>query len=136
MSSSCIPWHKSLDSQGYGATSVQGKVVKAHRVAYCTANNCTLASIAGLVVRHTCDFPACVNPDHLVIGTQSDNVKDMMERGRHVGSKGARIQRALTDEDVAYIRQSSETPTALAKKFGVARRAIYYWRQKNDIRTA
>ena len=41
----------------------------------------------GEVARHTCDNPICVNPDHLLPGTQRDNVDDMMRRGRHCSHK-------------------------------------------------
>ena len=42
----------------------------------------------GQVVRHTCDNPNCINPDHLILGTQKDNVKDMLERNRFRDAKG------------------------------------------------
>jgi len=41
----------------------------------------------GMVVMHTCDNPGCFNPNHLVIGTQSDNVQDCMSKGRHKGGR-------------------------------------------------
>ncbi len=44
--------------------------------------------IAGMIVRHRCDNPPCINPEHLTVGTQADNVRDMMERGGHRGSNG------------------------------------------------
>lgn len=41
----------------------------------------------GLVVRHTCDVRECVNPDHLILGTQKDNIRDMHDRGRYAGGR-------------------------------------------------
>lgn len=66
----------------YHRTS-KGKLL--HRVVWCNANGRDIAALSPKeVVRHTCDNTRCVNPAHLVIGTQADNVADMMHRGRHV----------------------------------------------------
>jgi hypothetical protein len=65
----------------YGQFWYEGKMRKAHRVAYLlTHQDCP----DDLVVRHTCDNPICVNPDHLILGTVADNNKDTMDRGRFV----------------------------------------------------
>lgn len=64
---------------GYGSVWVNGRRDYAHRAIYTEF----VAPIpAGLVVRHSCDTRACVNPTHLLIGTQADNLHDMAERGR------------------------------------------------------
>lgn len=61
------------------AIGIRG-VLLTHRVAY----HYLIAEIpAGAVVRHRCDVPLCVNPAHLELGSQRDNVRDMMTRGRH-----------------------------------------------------
>jgi predicted XRE-type DNA-binding protein len=56
-----------------------GGNVKVHRLVYELYNN---ESVKGLVVRHTCDNPKCINPLHLLKGTPLDNIKDRDERGR------------------------------------------------------
>jgi hypothetical protein len=68
-----------------------------------------------MVVRHTCDNPPCVNPAHLVIGAQLDNVRDMVERGRRRG-------RSLTADQVAEVRRraaAGESYRDLAASAGV-----------------
>jgi hypothetical protein len=73
--------------------------VLAHRWAYEQATGLVLP--AGVVVRHlVCDNPPCVNVAHLAEGTQRDNVRDAIERGRHVG------RRMLTDVELAAVRAS------------------------------
>lgn len=131
----CLEWSKARDAYGYGATYHNGKVVKAHRLAYCQAHGMDLADIAGQVVRHGCDNPSCVEPTHLSLGSQADNVQDMVERGRHVGSSGARIQRKLTDEQIAEALHSGGSKTAAAKRLGVSRAALYYWEKKHERTT-
>ncbi len=79
---SCWLWKGSKNNKGYGQIkSEYGKNVLAHRVSYAIYHNIQYVE-RGDVIRHSCDNPACVNPAHLLIGTQQDNVNDMVERGR------------------------------------------------------
>jgi hypothetical protein len=81
---SCWMWIGSKNSRGYGnfnvRTSDQWMNYLAHRLSWAIANNQEVAT--HLVVRHGCDIPLCVNPDHLTIGTQKDNIRDAWDRGR------------------------------------------------------
>jgi hypothetical protein len=104
----CIEFQGCKNKYGYGVKRIAGKVYRAHRLAYCKAKNIDIKEIAGLVVMHTCDNPPCVNPDHLRLGTQKDNMDDMMKKGRHdfIGVVGeAHRQAKLTSEDVLIIRE-------------------------------
>ena len=91
----------------------------------------------GLFVCHHCDQPLCVNPHHLFLGTNQDNVDDMVEKGRQ--AKGERLGSSkLTMETVRLIRDEhmngSVAFTALAEKYGVTRKTIanvvhrVYWK--------
>ncbi len=77
----CWHWTAAALPRGYGRFGLPNrKVALAHRMSY----ELYVGSIPdGMVVRHRCDTPSCVNPDHLELGTQADNVADMMLRGRH-----------------------------------------------------
>lgn len=80
----CWLWTASLNDRGYGQFKVlpgQGHApMKAHRFSW----ELHFGPIpAGLVVCHRCDVPSCVNPAHLFIGTQGDNLRDMSAKGRH-----------------------------------------------------
>ena len=74
----CWEWQGSRRGDGYGQLYAQGKHHAAHRFSHWIA---TLETPP--VVRHKCDNRTCVNPHHLEGGTQSDNMKDTVERGRH-----------------------------------------------------
>jgi hypothetical protein len=80
------------------------------------------------MVLHRCDVPRCVNPDHLYLGNQSDNVKDMWDRGRarQGVSRGEDHGNAkVTEEIVREIRSSKESGVVMAKRFGISTATLY-----------
>lgn len=77
--SGCWEWQGYTNRDGYGSFTIGGKTIRTHRAAYALVNG---VIPQGLVVRHSCHNPACCNPDHLSVGTQRDNVRDMVEAGR------------------------------------------------------
>jgi len=82
---SCWLWQGNMHWNGYGRIN-WGKTERyfAHRISYMIYNGFIPQ---GKVIRHTCDNPHCINPKHLVMGTQADNLKDMAKRNRHGMSK-------------------------------------------------
>ncbi len=74
----CIEWDGGLTAAFYGRVTINGKRESIHRVvweAYGPIPN-------GKLIRHKCDNPPCILLDHLEIGTDADNAKDKMDRGR------------------------------------------------------
>ena len=76
----CIIWEKALDHRGYGKLKRKGKMWGAHRWAW-TQEHGPIPT--GMYVLHKCDTPACINVDHLFLGTQHDNMRDKTGKGRH-----------------------------------------------------
>ncbi|PHS59692.1 MAG: HNH endonuclease [Alteromonas sp.] len=101
----------------------------AHRVAYVEARGLGIEDIAGKVVRHRCDNPPCINPDHLELGTVADNNRDMADRGRSTRGSASGNSK-LTSEQVAEIRSRYVARCringgpALAREFGVGQQTI------------
>lgn len=76
----CLIWEGCLNSDGYPRCVWKGSTNgKVHRIVYELYYK---QDIDGLVVRHKCDNPLCINPSHLEIGTNVDNLKDRHDRGR------------------------------------------------------
>jgi hypothetical protein len=133
----CWLWTAAKLKTGYGGFQLgtwgNSRVVRAHRMAW----ELTRGPIPrGLCVLHKCDVRLCVNPDHLFLGTKGDNVADMRAKGRANDTdgryKGSEHHNAkLTEDDVRKIRRRYAEFSgygacqALARDFGVSRRAIY-----------
>lgn len=130
----CWPWGGTINRQryGYGKFSIGNTAFRAHRIAYMIAKG---DIPRGLVVRHRCDNPACVNPGHLDVGTIADNVRDMISRNRH--SHGERhYNTKLSDADVAEIRAASGRgcQRRMSRKFGISESTVS--QIKNGLRRA
>ena len=110
----------------YGHLWAGGKHVKAHRFAW-TLENGNIPP--GMHVCHRCDNPTCVRPDHLFLGTHTDNMRDMVRKGRAgrrlIGPNN--LNSKLCTNDVRVIRgmlHSGETKAAIARRFRVTRRCV------------
>lgn len=78
----CWLWLGHLNPSGYGRFSMTSGKELAHRYSY----KLFVGEISsGMQINHRCDNPSCVNPDHLYQGTQKENVKDCIDRGRFKG---------------------------------------------------
>ena len=116
----CINFTGSKSAFGHGELAYKGKKYRAHRLSY-------IAYIGpipeGLVVCHYCDNPSCINPEHLFLGTQAENLADAMRKNRMKapfvnGEKHGMSK--LTKIDVLKIRQDSRPYNQIAKDFGVS----------------
>lgn len=112
---------------GYGRIRFQGKYIGAHRLSYILEHG---EIPEGLDVLHSCDNPGCVNPKHLFLGTHTENMQDMLSKGRGHKARGQNNgDNKLTPEQVMYIREKHAREKTkhrdLAKEMGVARNTIY-----------
>lgn len=76
----CWLWCLTRNAKGYGRVEYRGKTVAAHRLSYELHRG---PIPAGMLVCHTCDTPACCNPDHLWLGTPQQNALDSVAKGRY-----------------------------------------------------
>lgn len=124
--SGCLEWIAGRDWDGYGIVSVDGRSYRAHRVAYEVATGEKIPS--GVMVRHSCDNPPCIEPMHLLLGSGLDNVRDRVRRGRSADRNGEHCPTAkLTWEKVRTIRAlvaSGRTHQSVAYEYGVTRECI------------
>jgi len=128
--SGCWEFTGFLDKDGYGRIRVKGKDMGAHRAMWIHAFG---NPSPGMFVCHTCDNRKCINPEHLFLGTNRDNLADMRAKGRSLlGRPGNAIgekngQAVLNEQSVREIRAAAiaGAPRAkLAERFGVTVVAI------------
>lgn len=115
----CLIWTRCFNTDGYPRIAIDGHTNgKVHRIV------CGLSlgiGITGLVVRHTCDNPKCINPEHLLTGSNIDNVADRHERGR--------TNRQVLEEDlllVKELRSKGNTYQFIADKLGCNYKRVEY----------
>ena len=121
----CWEWTAYKDKDGYGKFKNAGFQWRAHRLAWTFENGI----IKGWsCVLHSCDNPACCNPNHLFLGTPADNNSDRAKKGRGRDQRGEKHNMAkLTNIDVKCIRywlKSGYTQQKIADAFGVRNQAI------------
>jgi hypothetical protein len=122
---SCWEWEAYRNKKGYGRFGLDGKMQKAHRVAWTLANGPIPEGEGyhGICVLHKCDNPACVRPAHLFLGTNADNMRDKTEKGRQ--AKGEAHRKAkLTAEDIYAIRADPRLQREIAADFGVSQTQV------------
>lgn len=125
----CWPWTANRQRRsGYGQFWYERRVRLAHRVAW----KLTRGEIPpGRCVLHRCDNPPCVNPAHLFLGTQADNLADMDRKGRRVNSPhpGERNGLAKLTEMrvrlIRHLRAKGSTQPALARAFNVTTSTVH-----------
>ena len=116
----CWLWLPKLQPTGYGRFNFNGRPIFAHRAAWVRHNG---PVPHGLFVCHSCDNRRCVNPSHLFVGTNADNVRDAVRKGRNVRGERAGAAK-LSEKQVMEIAASTDLHRVLAKRFGVSKSNI------------
>ncbi len=113
----CWLWNGTRHGDGYGHFKVDGHTEKAHRVAY----ELTFGEIpAGMLVCHSCDNPPCINPVHLFLGTDADNVHDRVQKGRSAG----KVSLAQAAEIRSLYASGQMTQAAVGRRFGIGQDSV------------
>ena len=120
----CWEWTAYKNVGGYGVIKIDKKLVLAHRAALILEG---VDIPSGMCVCHTCDNRACVNPDHLWIGTQKDNMRDAASKGRlssppFVGSDHPNAK--LSEDDIISIRSDERPYGEIIKDYPVSKQTI------------
>ena len=135
--SQCTIWHKAIDRDGYGVAVMDGKKISAHRKAWIEAYG---PIPDGMIVMHVCDNPPCYSADHLILGTQQQNVADAIRKNRWMTQRRVEAntaKRKITDEDIVKMKalySSGHTQTSIARQYGVDR--TYVSRIVRNVRRA
>lgn len=117
--SPCMVWTGCKNKKGYGICFHRNRTMRVHRLAY----SIVLGEIPDeMLVCHRCDNPSCVNVEHLFVGTNLDNLRDMVKKGR--STRGERNHSAkLTEKQVQEIRvgyTGRGYAVAVANKYGIS----------------
>jgi HNH endonuclease len=125
-------WHCTShkpNTDGYPVTKIAGKNCRIGRLFFERFKG---EIPDGKIVRHTCDNRMCINPDHLILGTHADNMRDMAERGR-APFGGNHHNAKISERQVMEIRgNTSDSMMTLAKRYGVSKSHI--WNIKHGVK--
>lgn len=120
----CWTWLKGKTSEGYGVVTINQVSWLAHRLSYTLFK--TPLDSGATVVRHRCDNPSCVNPDHLEEGSVADNSRDAVVRNRICHGSNCHSAK-LTESDIPRIREMLADHISLCeigRVFGVDSKVI------------
>lgn len=120
----CWEWQRARARKGYGVISLFGGALLAHRASFVAFKG----RLPIKLVCHTCDSPPCVNPDHLWDGTEGENTRDMVAKGRHRSGyprrEGEAHPRAKLSaeqaEEARRLRQAGASLTEFTRQCGVS----------------
>ena len=123
--SGCVEWTgPKHDEMGYARIRIGGRMVYVHRAAWEIENG---PIPEGLVILHSCDNPSCINVVHMSVGSQRDNVQDMLTKGR-ADRRGDRANPAkLTGSEVRELRDlaaQGHSRSELSKIFGISKSQV------------
>lgn len=122
----CIEWPFGRHRSGHGIINIERKTLYTHRILYEITHQ---KDITGLIIRHTCDNPGCINPKHLLEGTHQDNVQDRVDRNRSaLGENNGRS--VLFEQDVLDIYKSTESNSILSRQYSVDGKTIRNIKQR------
>ena len=118
----CWLWTGAVNSAGYGSIGLGRSTMVAHRAAWLLVHG---SLPTDLCVCHTCDVRICVNPAHLFLGTNSDNVADRERKGRNVVLRGEQHGSAkLTRDQALAIKSAAGKQWDIAHAFGVSQATV------------
>lgn len=123
----CWEWLGSRNPAGYGVINVGRARVLAHRY---SAERLGGLNAEGLVVRHKCDNPPCVNPAHLEVGTRADNNRDTKERGRRPATKRCRFGHEMTDSNTKIWKTRDGHKARACRECNIRRVREWHKRQR------
>ncbi len=122
----CWDWNATKNKAGYGSMLHRHKLIKSHRASYMIYNGEIPPST---FVLHSCDNPSCSNPQHLFLGSNTDNMRDMAKKGRN------KPRATLTQDQVLEVRKLLDlgVPSArIGRDFGVSDVAIHYIKHRKS----
>lgn len=124
---SCWIFTTNINALGYGGLAFRGIWIGAHVFSW-KLHNPNKVIPRGWVIRHSCDNPSCVNPEHLLLGTKSDNMRDSLSRDGYVqherisGIEHTFADKTMTREKAEAIcikNQQHNSMRSIAKEFGI-----------------
>ncbi len=129
----CWPWQGQVDANGYGRFNWRrGETQLAHRLSYRLAHG---ELPVDRFVCHRCDNPPCINPAHLFLGTQLDNMRDAAAKGRTASPdrRGEEVNTAkLSTTDVVFIRGATATTAEVAALFDISQAQVNNIRKRRQ----
>lgn len=115
--SGCVLWTGATNAAGYGIINHQNRPHLAHRLSWQIANGPIPEALAAL---HKCDVRACINPDHIFLGTRADNNADMVAKKRNKPCRGEQQGNAkLSVDEVRLIRSSPGLQREIAAQYAI-----------------